>query len=310
MSSDPKVIVLTPIKNEAWILNQFLTITSEFADHIIILDQLSTDGSIEIAKAFDKVVLMQNSNENYDEAYRQQLLIDKARSLYPHNKRILIALDADELISADGVASWEWATIKQADKGTVLYFEKPDLYLNANDCIRYKDNKWPLGIVDDENLTHHAKTIHSIRIPLNENSPKLLLKEIVFLHIAYLRPSVQRAKFRFYSVKENISNLNPWYRRRRRYRNPNHLLLNPVISPTPKKWLEHKTFSLSDVKDSDETWHNEMVSKDIAKKGSSSFWLDDIWDIDWNRFNHSRRISPPPAVLTTLLKLIDRYVLK
>ncbi len=46
----PLLICLTPIKNEAWILDRFLKCASLWADYIIIADQQSTDSSIEIAK--------------------------------------------------------------------------------------------------------------------------------------------------------------------------------------------------------------------------------------------------------------------
>jgi len=38
--SDPvRIVVVTPVRNEAWILERFLSVTSRFADHIIIADQ-------------------------------------------------------------------------------------------------------------------------------------------------------------------------------------------------------------------------------------------------------------------------------
>lgn len=94
-----KKIVLTPTKNEEWIIELFLKITSLFADHIIIADQFSTDKTVEIAKKFPKVIIIENDNTEYDEQYRQKLLIDKARSLFPGNN-LLLALDADEIITA------------------------------------------------------------------------------------------------------------------------------------------------------------------------------------------------------------------
>ena len=38
----PTLVVLTPVRNEAWILRAFLEATSLWADHIIIADQMST----------------------------------------------------------------------------------------------------------------------------------------------------------------------------------------------------------------------------------------------------------------------------
>ncbi len=44
----PVLICLTPIRNEAWILERFLQCASLWADYIIIGDQNSDDGSREI----------------------------------------------------------------------------------------------------------------------------------------------------------------------------------------------------------------------------------------------------------------------
>ena len=45
----PLHVVMTPVRNEAWVLRAFLEATSLWADYIIIADQMSTDGSREIA---------------------------------------------------------------------------------------------------------------------------------------------------------------------------------------------------------------------------------------------------------------------
>lgn len=92
------------------------------ADYIVIADQQSTDGSREVARRFEKVVLVDNPHEAYDEGARQRLLIDSARQLPVSGKRILIALDADEMFSANWMESPEWQQLLAAPPGTVLYF--------------------------------------------------------------------------------------------------------------------------------------------------------------------------------------------
>ncbi|MFZ0503142.1 MAG: glycosyltransferase family 2 protein, partial [Chthoniobacterales bacterium] len=62
----PLVICLTPIKDEAWILERFLKCASTWADHIIIADQQSKDGSKEIARRFPKVTLIENNSESFN----------------------------------------------------------------------------------------------------------------------------------------------------------------------------------------------------------------------------------------------------
>ena len=76
----PQIICLTPVKNEAWILERFLECASLWADQIIIADQGSDDGSREIARSFNKVQLIENSAKVFNEPERQKLLIEAARS--------------------------------------------------------------------------------------------------------------------------------------------------------------------------------------------------------------------------------------
>jgi hypothetical protein len=45
-----KIIGVTPVKNEEWLLERFLAVTSRFADHINVADQQSTDGSRSTAR--------------------------------------------------------------------------------------------------------------------------------------------------------------------------------------------------------------------------------------------------------------------
>ena len=104
----PTLICMTPVKNEAWILDRFLQCASTWAEHIIVADQQSTDGTREIAESYDTVTLIENDTPAYDEAGRQQLLIDAAREIPVDGKRILIALDADEFLTANWMSHPEW----------------------------------------------------------------------------------------------------------------------------------------------------------------------------------------------------------
>jgi hypothetical protein len=310
-----KIIILTPIKNEDWILNEFLIATSVFADHIIILDQNSTDDSLNILKKFKKVIVIENTNQKFNEAERQHILIEKARELYPQDK-VLIALDADEIISADCINSHEWNIIKTATKGTVLKFFKPNLYLNPKQYIEPQGSYWPLGFVDDFTTPHQPNLIHSTRIPTTKNSPTLILKEIKFLHLAYLRPNAQRAKLRFYSVTEKELKNNPWYLRRRRYCLKKDFLSLDNLQQTPNKWLNYENLNIhiSNIKDSTIQWHDKEVLLKILKNPFWYFWLDDIWYMNWNdikkhfKIQSNKKIIPPPRLLQTLLKFFDQTI--
>jgi hypothetical protein len=310
-----KIIVLTPVKNEAWILDIFLKVTSVFADAIILADQQSNDASVEIIKKYPKAILIENNESVYGEGYRQMLMMASARKLFPGEK-VILAIDTDEIVAASCLYSSDWELMKQSPVGSVFYFEKPDMYGNIGECVRYRSNDYPMGFVDDDSIEHVTKKIHSIRVPRLDGHPKVKIEGIKFLHLCYLRPKVQRSKFRFYMVNENILATSPWYRRRRRYRAPNHLLPWAEVENVPEEWTNFPgelAVDLTTIRDAENTWHNDNVLEAFEKYGSFRFWLDDIWDTDWNAYRlnadvkRERIIRYPPRFLKWLLKLSDKF---
>src|SRR6185436_5866188 len=106
----------------------------------------------------------------FDEAHRQDLLLAAARERAPM-PRILLALDADEILAADAMDRAGWRTMLAAPPGTVLSFELVDLYLTTDRCMRH--DRWrPFGYVDD-GAPHTGRIIHSGRIPLPPGAPNL-----------------------------------------------------------------------------------------------------------------------------------------
>jgi hypothetical protein len=284
-----KIIVLTPIKNEEWILRQFLTVTSLFADSIIIADQQSTDQSKRICAEFSKVCVIENPNKAYDEQSRQKLLIGTAREMFPGQKRILLCLDADEIISADSLNHQKtWDKIKGLEPGSSIYFEKPEILAGIKRCVRWKTNYFPIGYVDD-GLEHIATTIHSKRIPENPNGEKCNIDDIKILHFAHSRKNAQSAKLRYYSVIENINSTKPFYLRRFAYQSFYNEVSNypkENIEEIPLQWLkawDEKDINFRNLSDPEFSWHDFEVLKIFNKVDCTSFYWDDIWAFDWEK---------------------------
>ena len=284
---DTKIIILTPIKNEDWILKEFLTVTSSFADCIIIADQGSTDNSIKIAKAFPKVILLYNSDENYDEDARQNLLIEKARTTFPNHKRILFALDADEIISFDSLQEKSvWDKLKIIPSGASIFFEKPDLLTNLDKCVRWKKNYFPIGYIDD-GKEHVAKKIHSRRLPKNLEVKDVYIDEVKFLHFALTRNKVQSSKMRYYSMIENVHANIPIYLRRKMYSsffNPYKKYPSKNFEVLPPIWLsgwKEQGLDFNNLPEPEYSWHAFASLNFFLRYGCKAFYYDDIWYFNW-----------------------------
>lgn len=307
----PKIVVLTPIRNEEWILELFLKVTEQFADVIIVADQNSDDDSLAICKSFSKVHVIHNSDSEYNEASRQALLIKFARSLVPE-KKILLALDADEILAGSSISSSDWSNMLTAKPGTVLLFEKPNVYDSLNSCVRYPE-LFPGGYVDD-GATHTPKIIHSIRIPAPENAQKLELREIKFLHYALLRPAAQAAKMRMYSVIENVAGTKNIYQRRRYYDSQVNWLAQGQCTSTDPEWFNAWSDCGIDMKkfaDSGQYWQDRETLKYFSKYGTLRFWLDDIWECDWRniaKVHQSQPVSIPPKIFRKFIRAFFNIV--
>lgn len=307
MSEQPAIVVLTPLKNDAWILRRFLQVTSAFADRIIIADQGSTDGGPAICRDFDTVTLIDNSASDYDEASRQELLIATARRLVPM-PRILIALDTDEILTATSVGSAGWRTMLAASPGTIVFFEKPNLFLSPA-LVERMPHDFPGAFVDDGVTPHRAQRIHSRRLPMPPDGATLVLEDVKFLHYALTRPDAQKAKFRMYAALENVMGTKPLYRRRRYYWSRPVLKARGTVEPTPPEWYagwEERGIDMKTIDDRQPYWQDVATLELLLEHGSLRFWLDDIWEKDWRAFmreiGREGRVIPPPRLLRLALE--------
>ncbi|MBE9049033.1 glycosyltransferase family 2 protein [Nostocales cyanobacterium LEGE 11386] len=280
-SQKPQIVVITPVKNEAWILERFLSVTSEFADHIIIADQNSIDGSQAICKKYPKVILIENKSEKFNESDRQLLLIQAARDLIPDHK-IILALDADEILAADAIKTPSWQAMLKAKPGTVLYFEKPDLFNTTHQCIR-TGILTPLGYVDD-GAEHRPQSIHSIRIPTPEYATRLHIHDIKVMHYALARLDAQSSKLRLYSVIENVLEVGHAIGRRSRYSSKVCYLSLGKLEPAPDEWFtgwEERGIDMHTIIKQKYYHYDFEVLRYFHKYGMRRFWMEDIWRYDW-----------------------------
>ncbi|PZR24715.1 MAG: hypothetical protein DI535_21205 [Citrobacter freundii] len=301
MISDTSIIVLTPIKNEDWILDRFLSITSRFADHIILLDQSDGDEAMHTSKKYPKAIYIRNESNEYDEEYRQKILIAKARELVA-GKKLLIAIDVDEIITAESINSSEWETICSQAQGTRIFFSKPDILPSLEEYINYEE-PFLLGFVDD-GRPHNGTKFHSPRLPFSEQ--RYFSQSIIFMHFALVRNKEYQARQRLYSVMENVKQTSQTRFRLRKYarhmqklRNRNKTYEMPAgwLKPYKETGLDIEHFSSSE-----DNSYNRQVLAIFNDHPSRKFWMDDIWYVDYDEINRElggickRQIHKPSPV--------------
>ncbi|RFM27396.1 glycosyltransferase family 2 protein [Deminuibacter soli] len=280
MINDTTIVVLTPVKNEAWILERFLQVTSLFADLIIVADQLSTDNTKEITERFSKALYVLNDTPEYDEEYRQHLLINKAREQVK-GKMLLLALDADELITADSIGHTEWVNIAAQQPGTRIMMKKPDILPGFREYLDYPEYFY-LGYIDD-GATHKGKKIHSSRLPPSDKTYNA--NGITFMHYAQVRGKEYKSRQRLYSVIEKNNATSSLQLRYRKYsRALQRRGAEKMIKTFPEQWLKRFRDEQIDIEQFTSTElnnYNKQLLAFFTEQGSRKYWWEDIWYVDY-----------------------------
>jgi glycosyltransferase involved in cell wall biosynthesis len=276
-----QIIVVTPVKNESWILSRFLGIVSDFADGIVVLDQCSTDNSAEIAKGFPKVSLVRNPNPQYDEAYRQALLLKTVRERYGLGNLIL-ALDADELPTADSLDLQKWEFRHRLKPGAFAEFPKYEILENAQ-LLEPNVEFFPIAFVDDGRLPQ-GTLIHSQRLPRNSTDSVVRVNCVKFLHLARARKYEYRSRQRFYNIVEAEAGSKPW-RARALYYSPTVSKMRKVQGgeEIPLEWLEYTKLGRFDLQSLPTSQNNQYLSQSkelLETYGNKKVMWDDIWGED------------------------------
>jgi hypothetical protein len=306
----PLVVCLTPVKDEAWILERFLRCASVWADRIIVADQQSKDGSREIAHSFPKVTLIENKSEAYNEPERQKLLIDEARKT--PGPKILMTLDADEFLTANFLTSPEWDTILRSTPGTVIRFRRLEVFAKASSLF-YLDFRLrpPIGFVDDS-TEHNGATIHSVRIPVRAGAPTVIPTQISMMHYCLLDRERFRSRIRWYQCFEHLNTKKRPIELYRFY-NQDLFVQSSGIAPVPKEWLkgyEERGIDMSSVhRQGTYHWDKEVLQL-FEKYGAARFKQLGIWGANWTQLRRELYPQEPEKTVADPRGLLDKAVHK
>ena len=290
-STRTNTICLTPVRNESWIIRTHVDAAKQWASHIIIADQRSTDGTRVYLQKCPSVDCILNDLDTYDEEHRQKLLVGRAREI--PGKRILIGLDADEAFSANATETEDWQKILAAPPGTVLSFRWVNV-LPGFERAWIPPNRIALGYVDD-GVEHQGKKIHSARVPRREGAPILELNQIVVLHFQYIIWERMLSKQRWYQAWEHLK-----HRAKGPldiYRQYNHMhgaWKESEIEPMKPEWMagyDRTGVGYRQLKGEEITWWDREILQMIEEHGPEFFRKIAIWDKDWIRLAETLGIN-------------------
>jgi len=194
-----KVALNTMVKNEEILLSHVLPIWKNYpVDYFIFYDDNSTDNTNNIIYDLlpkEKVIILNDKLEKFNEGYQRQKMIDESRNL---GIDYVICLDADELLSSNIVKNFS---------SFIKNYETTDLYLYwynvVNDTLSehrtdplYENNYrcFVLPLKHTGNLDVNLWQYHTPRTP-NVNLPRSFTKEYGVLHL-------QSSNKKYYALKQ------------------------------------------------------------------------------------------------------------
>lgn len=300
----PIHIVMTPVRNEAWVLRAFLTATSQWADYIIVADQMSTDGSREIYKEFPKVTVIDNKNPEFNEAERQAMLIAKAREVAAGRDTFLWGLDADEIIAANAFETEDWQQILNSKPGAVFWFRWAQITHDKGHYYETKD-PYPWLFHDDGVEPHgnYVRAMHSMRIPYPIDEHDMhYVEDFRVLHLGPAPLNRVRAKERFYMFVDWQVNHRSPYTIGRNYRGSN--AYPEKLNILPVEWHIYNNqdiLSLVNV-DEDHCWMDDYIYEHWKSGRMPDMIKLPIWDKEFMEYYHL------PDSRSWLIKMIHYYV--
>ena len=308
--NQPLLIVLTPILNEAWILSAFLKATSLWADYIIIVDQMSTDGSRDLYAKFCKenrelnvsgreckLLVIDNPRTEMHQAATRRLLFDAAKKI--EGDKILFALDADEFLSGNFIETKGWKSIINSTPGDVFLFywmllspngqsyriqNKEPFYWAAHVDSSLLDGKFPDNFIDEWRLPWPSQVKNEI-----------VITDINFLHFHDTNVVRQKNKTLFYQVLQYSQSMGEkvGISLNRRYNSKRFYQYIPLPHNVYLFYENHHLNLFEYLNLNDEGTHYiKSVIDNIRKLGEPFFRKLDIWDemiIKKNHFNDPRR---------------------
>jgi hypothetical protein len=269
------------VRNEAWVLDRFLKAAALWADHIIVADQGSTDGSADIALDHPKVTVIANSAPAYDEGARQRLLLEAARRI--PGRRLIVALDADEALSTTWQSSAQWAAARRAPSGTAFAFDWVNV-LPSGDFAWIPRDKVVFAFVDDGS-EHRGERIHSTRVPVPDPRRVVAVDDPKVLHFQHTNWRRMESKQRWYQCWEALEH--PRKRPVQIYRQYHRMDAFPPeeVHAVDERWMSgylERGIDMLEARDDDLYWWDEEVFDWIVQHGRETFGKLAVWDVDWS----------------------------
>lgn len=285
----PKVVGLVQVKNEQIFIQQCLKALSLYTDAIVVLDDASTDDTVDIVKSLAtecKIeVLIENKEwKEWNEPSNKNKLLQAARSIGGTH---MVIIDADEMFSAECLKDnylrnkilslnpgdsmglmWVnlWRSYKQYRDDGSVWVPRDIQRIFCDDGAAY----YPDGFLHASSI---PKGLKGVYYPGTDISRGILHFQFVNWENLLVKQAWYRCLEHIHDPRKSIGDINATYGQSKNERNIR-------FKKAKKTWFAYDFFDPSIFKES-EKWRKKQVNEWFARYGKAFFKTLDIWDINW-----------------------------
>lgn len=300
----PLLICLSATRNYGWVTRAFCQANSQWADYIIIVDQMSTDGTREICAEYEKVILLDDHDLSYSESRRSIMALNRAREI--KGDKILIYLAIDEVLPANWMNTQDGQRILMSKPTEMFMLDWANLLSDNKHCKMVIQNDM-YRIFHDDGLTpydNQNKDMHTHCLPYHKGGKEYKISDFPILHFGIYNTKFQYVKLRYYQMVDYDKNHRSAVTLSRYYNRPedgDFWKGNDDIKPE-WLWNDFNLFSLVDL-DTPPLLVTEC-KKIIQEHGITRYAKLDMWD---NTMLTYLQISDPRS---WWIKILHRYLHK
>lgn len=272
----PLLIVTSCTRNYGWVTRAFLEGNTRWADYIVIVDQMSTDGTREMCAEYKNVVLVDDPDMTYKENTRAKMGFMKGRELAAGRDAIYFALDIDEILAANWMQTEDGKKILTSKPGDMFQMKWANIMPDGKSCTR---PAWQYKIFHDNGMAWQNTNLqfHSPILPYSswEIEPTEV-HDFPLIHFGEYNKRWNQYKqiyYQFVDVQQHRSK-NPiaLYRKYHTVKKE-----ETELYPIEKEWLysDVDIIGLVDVKTT--PIFLQYIKELIAKEGTKKFQVIDVW---------------------------------
>lgn len=287
-----KIIVIIPVKNDAWFVKNTIDHARYWADEIIIDDDSSDDGSQEIFAHYANFSnvhhIIRPKGQSFIGPERRNYMLSLARNFNGNN--LIFEIHADEILSAEILKpEIRNKLIEDMPVGSALMTPWVNMWKNPfyyrNDKSVWSNNKSWFAYRDDREVRFEGSVFHGPRSPESFTNKKVEIDYLQVMHYQFVNLAMERSKQALYQIFEknhypnkNTEYINKLYACAFDERNIN---LARIDEKHIRPWIEKGIAINQEFPKDGYNWRDTEILKNFRKYGLEKYKDLNIWYIDW-----------------------------